>query len=156
MTCSHYYSWWTILFFSIFAVFRPNNDSNTISIQMNKFYPGKIYIGNWRFELFDFELFRVWPWRLIFRGLLRSEIFLSIESLYITSYLTSIDYFFLSIPFFRYLTSKFFLWPLVGTWGLTFFCYSKSHTWLPVYFLLTLSLYSRTVFKIIDFKVSRV
>ena len=47
------------------------------------------------------------------------------------------------------------LWPLEDIWGLTFFCHSKSHTWLPICVLLTLYLY-RTVFEIFEFKKSRV
>ena len=47
------------------------------------------------------------------------------------------------------------LWPSEDTSGLTFFCHSKSHTWLLIYVLLTLSLY-RSVFEIFEFKKSRV
>ena len=98
------------------------------------------------FEIFYLKVSRVWPkkWLLTFRGHLRSKIFLLFESLYETSYLISIDTFYL-VPFFRYSTSKFLridldLWHLYVTWGLKYFHYSKAHTWLPIYFLLTLSL----------------
>ena len=52
------------------------------------------------FEIFDFKVFSVWPWPLTFRGHLRSKIFSPFESSYMTSYLTSIDTFFLSRTFF--------------------------------------------------------
>ena len=48
------------------------------------------------FEIFDFEVFRVWPWPLTFRGHLRSKIFSLFDSPCMTSYLTSIDIFSLS------------------------------------------------------------
>ena len=58
------------------------------------------------FEIFDFKLIRVWPWPLTFRDHLRSNFFIPFESPYVTSYLTSIDTFYL-IPFLRYSTSNF-------------------------------------------------
>ena len=48
------------------------------------------------FEIFDFEVCRVWPWLLSFRGHLGSKIFSPFESPCMTSYLTSIDIFSLS------------------------------------------------------------
>ena len=48
------------------------------------------------FEIFDFEVFRVWPRPLTFKGHLGSKMFSLFESPYITSYLTSIDIFSLS------------------------------------------------------------
>ena len=48
------------------------------------------------FEIFDFKVFRVWPWPLTFIGHLRSKIFLQFENPYMTFYLTSIDIFSLS------------------------------------------------------------
>ena len=48
------------------------------------------------FEIFNFKVFRVWPWPLTSRGHLRSKIFSPFESPYRTSYLTSIDTFSLS------------------------------------------------------------
>ena len=86
------------------------------------------------FEIFDYKIFRVWPWPLTFRGHLRSKIFLPFKSPYITSYLTSIDTFYL-VPFLKYLTSKFLgfdLWPLEVTWGQKYFCHSNAHIWLPI------------------------
>ena len=69
------------------------------------------------FEIFDFKVFRVWPWPLIFRGHPRSKIFPLFESPYMTSYLTSIDTFSLSRTVFEIFDFKVFrVWP----WLLTF------------------------------------
>ena len=85
------------------------------------------------FEIFDFKVFRVWPWPLTFTGHQRSKIFLPFESPYMTSYLTSIDTFSLSLTVFEIFNFKVFrVWP----WPLTFL--------------------SHTVFEIFDFKVFRV
>ena len=89
------------------------------------------------FEIFDFKVFRVWPWPLTFRGHLGSKIFSPFESPYMTSYLTSIDIFSLSRTVSRYLTLKILgfdldLWPLEVTWGQKYFHHSKDHTWLPI------------------------
>ena len=54
------------------------------------------YLARTVFEIFDFEVFRVWPWPLIFGGHLGSKIFSPFGSPYRTSYLTSIDIFSLS------------------------------------------------------------
>ena len=43
------------------------------------------------FEIFDFKLFRVWPWPLTSKGHLGSKFFIPFESPYMTSCLTSID-----------------------------------------------------------------
>ena len=98
------------------------------------------------FEIFDFKVFRVWPWPLTFRGHLRSNIFSPFESPYMTSYLTPIDTFSLSRTFLRYSTSKFFrVWPWPLTFGVTlgqkYVHHSKAHICLPILFLLVLSLY---------------
>ena len=69
------------------------------------------------FEIFDFKVFGVWPWPLTFRGHLGSKIFSPFESPYMTSYLTSIDTFFLSRTVFRAIRLQSFrVWP----WPLTF------------------------------------
>ena len=69
------------------------------------------------FEIFDFKVFRVWPWPLTFRGHLGSKIFSPFESSYMTSYLTSIDSFSLSRTVFEIFDFKVFrVWP----WPLTF------------------------------------
>ena len=113
------------------------------------------------FEIFDFKLFRVWPWPLTFRAHPRSKIFSLFESPYMTSYLTSIDFFSPSRTVFEIFDFKVFrVWP----WPLTF----RGHLVSKIFPLFespymtsyltsidTLSL-SRTVSEIFDFKVLRV
>ena len=111
------------------------------------------------FEIFDFKVFRVWPWPLTFRGHLRSNICSPFESPYMTSYLTSIDTFSLSRNVFEIFDFKVFrVWPWPLTFGVTlgqkYFHHSKAHIWL--YIQLPLTSLSRTVFEIFDFKVFRV
>ena len=98
------------------------------------------------FEIFDFKVFRVWPWLLTFRGHLRSNIFSPFESAYMTSYLTPIDTFSLSRTVFEIFDFKFLgfdldLWPLGVTWGQKYFHHSKAHICFPILLLLALSLY---------------
>ena len=110
------------------------------------------------FEIFDFKVFRVWPWPLTFRGHLRSNICSPFESPYISSYLTSIDIFSLSRTVFEIFDFKVFtVWP----WLLTFRGHLRSNIFSPfespymTSYLTpidTFSLY-RTVFEIFDFKV---
>ena len=96
------------------------------------------------FEIFNIKVIRVWP--LTFSGHLGSKIFSPFESPYMTSYLTSIDTFSLSRTVWEIFDSKVFrVWPLTFdllgvTWG-QFFHHLKVHIWLPIYLLLTLSLY---------------
>ena len=110
------------------------------------------------FEIFDFKGFRVWPWPLTFRGHLGSKIFSLFESPYMTSYLTSIDTFFLSRTVFEILDFKiFWVWPrpltFRGHLGSKIFSPFKSLymtsylTSIDTFFL------SRTFFEIFDFKV---
>ena len=99
------------------------------------------------FEIFDFKVFRVWPWPLTFRGHLRSKIFSPFESPYMPSYLTSIGTFSLSRTVFEIFDFKVFrVWP----WPLTFRGHPEVKNiftiWKPIYdflfnFPLTLSLY---------------
>ena len=113
------------------------------------------------FEIFDFKVFRVWPWPLTFRGHLRSKIFLSFESPYMTSYLTSIDTFSLSHTIFEIFDFKVFrVWP----WPLTFRGHLRSKIFLSfespymTSYLTSIDTFSlsRTIFEIFDFKVFRV
>ena len=113
------------------------------------------------FEIFNFKVFRVWPWPLTFRGHLRSKIFPPFESPYMTSYLTSIDTFYL-VPFSRYSILKFLgfdldLWSLEVTWGQKYFRHSKAHTWMTSY-LTSIDIFSlsRTVIEKIRVKLFRV
>ena len=98
------------------------------------------------FEIYDFKLFRVWPWTLTSKGHLRSKCFLSFESPYMTSYLTSIDTFSLSRTVFEIFDFKLFrVWPwkrpLKIIWGQKILYHSKAHIWLPIRLLWTPSLY---------------
>ena len=69
------------------------------------------------FEIFDFKVFRVWPWLLTIMAHPKSKIFPSFESPYMTSYLTFIDTFSLSRTVFEIFDFKGFrVWP----WPLTF------------------------------------
>ena len=113
------------------------------------------------FEIFDFKVFRVWPWPLTFRVHLESKIFPLFESPYLTSYLTSIDTFSLSRTVFEIFDFKVFrAWP----WPLTYRSHLKSKIF-PLFESPYLTSYitsidtfslSRTVFEIFDFKVFRV
>ena len=108
------------------------------------------------FETFDFKVFRVWPWPLTFRGHPRSKIFLLFESPYMTSYLTSVDTFFLSRTVFEIFDFKVFrVWP----WPLTFRGHARSKISPPfespymTFYLTPIDTFflSRTVFEIFDF-----
>ena len=113
------------------------------------------------FEIFDFKVFRVWPWPLTFRGHQRSKIFSSFEIPYMTSYLTSIDTFSLSRTVFEIFNFKVFrVWP----WPLTFRGHLRSKIFPPfespymTSYLTSIDTFSlsRTVFEIFDFKIFRV
>ena len=112
-------------------------------------------------EIFDIKVFRVWPWPLTFRGHLRSKIFSSFESPYMTSYLTSIDTFSLSRTVFEIFNFKVFrVWP----WPLTFRGHLRSKIFspfespYPISYLTSIETFSlsRTVFEIFDLKIFRV
>ena len=113
------------------------------------------------FEIFDFKVFRVWPWPLTFRGHPRWKIFPLFESSYMTSYSTPIDIFSLSRTVFEIFDFKGFR---VWSWPLTFRGDPRSKIfspfespYMPSYLtsIDTFSL-SRTVFEIFDSKVFRV
>ena len=114
------------------------------------------------FEIFDFEVFRVWPWPLTPKGHLGSKKIIPFGRPYMTSYLTSMDIVSLSRTVFEIFDFEVFrVWP----WPLT----SKGHLgskkiiiplerpYMTSYlsFMDTISL-SRTVFEIFDFEVFRV
>ena len=113
------------------------------------------------FEIFDFKVFRVWPWLLTFRGHPRPKIFSLFENSYMTSYLTSIDTFSLSRTVFETFDFKVFrVWP----WPLTFRGHPRSNIFplfgspYMTFYLTPIDTFSlsRTVFEIFDFKVFRV
>ena len=69
------------------------------------------------FEIFDFKVFRGWPWPLTSKGHLGSKNFIPFENPYMTSYLTSID----TISLFRsvfeifdFKVSRGWPWPLTS------------------------------------------
>ena len=113
------------------------------------------------FEIFDFKVFRVWPWPLTFRGHLRIKIFSPFDSPCVTSYLTSIDIFSLSrtvFEIFDFEVCRVWPWPLTfrGHLGSKIFppfespCMTSYLTSIDIFSL------SRTVFEIFDFTIFRV
>ena len=113
------------------------------------------------FEIFDFKVFRFWPWPLTFRGHQSSKIFSSFDNPYMTSYQTSIDIFSLSRTVFEIFDFKVFrVWP----WPLTFRGHQRSKIFPPfespymTTYLTPIDTFSlsRTVFEIFDIKVFRV
>ena len=113
------------------------------------------------FEIFDFKVFRVWPWPLTFRGHLMSKIFSPFESPCTTSYLTSIDIFSLSCTVFEIFDFKDFrvwLWPLTFRGHLRSKIFSPFESPCMIFYLTSIDNFSlsRTVFEIFDFEVFRV
>ena len=113
------------------------------------------------FDIFDFKAFRVWPWPLTSKSHLGSENVIPFESLYKTSYLTSMDNISLSRTVFEIFDFKVFrVWP----WPLTPKSHLGSKNVIPFESLYMTSYLtsmdnislSRTVFEIFDFKVFRV
>ena len=113
------------------------------------------------FEIFDFKVFRVWPWPLTTKGHLGSNISIPFESPYMTSYLTSMDIISLSRTVFEIFDFKIFRvwpWPLTSSGHLGSKCFILFESPYMTSYLIsmdTISL-SRTVFEIFDFKVFRV
>ena len=80
-----------------------------------------IFLSHTVFEIFDFKVFRVWPWPLTPKGHLRSIIFIPFESPYMTFYSTSMDNISLSRTVFEIFDFKVFRvwpWPLTPKWHL--------------------------------------
>ena len=113
------------------------------------------------FEIFDFKVFRVWPWPLTPEGHLGSKNYMPFESPYMTSYLTSMDTISLSRTVFEIFDFEVFrVWP----WPLTpkghlgskkFIPFERPYMTSYLTSMDTISL-SRTVFEIFDFEVFRV
>ena len=113
------------------------------------------------FEIFDFKMFRVWPWPLTPKGHLGSKIFILFESPYMISYLTSMDTISLSLTVFEIFDLKNFrVWP----WPLTpkghlgsknFISFERPYMTSYLTFMDTISP-SLTVSEILDFKMFRV
>ena len=98
------------------------------------------------FEIFDFKVFRVWPWPLTPKGHLGSIKIIPFERPYMTSYLTSMDTISLSRTVFEIFDFKVFrVWPwpltLKVIWGQKKSYHSKGHIWLPIWLLWIPSLY---------------
>ena len=92
------------------------------------------------FEIFDFKVFKVWPWPLTPKGHLGSKNVIPFESPHMTSYLTSMDNISLSRTVFEIFDSNFLgfhldLWPLKVIRGQTISYHSEAHIWLPIWFL---------------------
>ena len=113
------------------------------------------------FEIFDFKIFRVWPWPLTPRGYLGSKNVIPFESSYMTSYLTSINTISLSRTVFEIFDFKIFgvwLWPLTPKGHLgskNFILFENSYMTSYLTSLNTVS-QSLAVFEIFDFKIFRV
>ena len=112
-------------------------------------------------EIFDFKIFRVWPWSLTLKGHLGSKEFIPFESPYMTCYLTSMDNISLSRTVFEIFDFKVFrIWP----WPLTPKGHLGSKNFIPFQnpymtsYLTSMNnnSLSRTVFEIFDFEVFRV
>ena len=113
------------------------------------------------FEIFDFKVFRVWPWPLTPKGHLGSTNFIPFERPYMTSYLTSMDTISLSLTVLEIFDFKVFrVWP----WPLTFKGHLGSKKFIPferpymtsyLTSMDTISL-SLTALELFDFKVFRV
>ena len=113
------------------------------------------------FEIFDFEVFRVWLWPLTPEAYLKSKNFIPFESPYMISYLTSNDTISLSRTVFEISAFEVFRvwqWPLTpkGHLGSKNFIPFESPymiSYLTYIYIISLS---RTFFEIFDFKVFRV
>ena len=110
-------------------------------------------------EIFDFQVFGVWPWPLTFRGHQRSKISLPF-GMPMHDFLSNFywHYSLYLVPFSRYSTSKFFgFWP----WPLTFRGHQRSKIFSPfessymTSYLSSIDPFSlsRTVLEIFDFQV---
>ena len=98
------------------------------------------------FEIFDFKVFRVWPWPLTFGVTLGQKYVHHSKAHICLPILLLLALYLYLVPFLRYSTSKFLgfdleLWPLGVTWGQKYFHHSKAHICLPILLLLALSLY---------------
>ena len=124
-------------------------------------YMDSISLSRTVFEIFDFKVFRVWPWPLTLKGHLGSEKFIPFERSYMTSYLTSMDTISLShtdLEIFDFKVFRVWPWPLTPKGHLgskTIIPFERPYMTSYLTSMDTISL-SRTVFEIFDFKVFRV
>ena len=113
------------------------------------------------FEIFDFSVFRVWPWPLTPKGHAGLKILIPFESPYMTSYLNSMDNISLSrtvLEIFDFEISRVWPWPS-NPWGhlgsKNIMPFGSPYMTSYLTSMDTISL-SRTVLEIFDFKVFRV
>ena len=98
------------------------------------------------FEIFDFEVFRVWPWPLTPEDHLGSKkLYYSKGPIWLPIWLLWTPSLYL-VLFSRYSTSMFLgfdldLWSMKVIWGQNFLSNSKGHIWLLIWLLWTPSLY---------------
>ena len=97
-------------------------------------------------EIFDFEVFRVWPWPVSPKSHLGSTNFIVFERPYMTCYLTSMDNISLFRTVFEIFDVKIFRvwpwpWPLKNIWGQKISYHLKAHIWLAIWLSWTISLY---------------
>ena len=124
-------------------------------------YMDTISLSRTVFEIFDFKVFRVWPWPLTPKGHLGSKTIMPFERPYMTSYLTYMVTISLSRTVFEIFDFKVFRvwpWPLTPKGHLgskTIMLFERSYMTSYLTYVDTISL-SRTVFEIFDFKVFRV
>ena len=113
------------------------------------------------FEIFDFKVFRVWPWPLTPKGHLGSNfLYHSKAHIWLAIWLLWTIFLYL-VPFSRYSTSKFLgfdldLWPLKVIWCQKNLYHSKAHIWLPIFDFYVQHLSILFVFEIFNFKVFEV
>ena len=112
-------------------------------------------------EIFDFKVFRVWPWPLTPKGHLGSKNFIPFESPYMTSYLTSMNNISPSRTVFEIFDFKILgfdldLWPQKVIWGPKNFIPFESLYMTSYLTSMDNISPSRTVFEIFDFEIFRV
>jgi len=113
------------------------------------------------FEIFDFDVFRVWHWPLTPEGHLGSKNCIQFERPYMTAYLTAMDSISLSrtvLEIFDFKVFRGWPWPLTpeGHLGsIKFIPFERPYMTSYLTYMNSISL-SRTVFEIFDFKVFRV
>ena len=109
-------------------------------------------------EIFDFKVFRVWPWPLTPKSHMGSKMLLPFERPYMTSYLTSIDTIFLShivLEIFDFKVFRVWPWPLTPEGHLgskNFIPFERPYLISYLTSMDTISL-SLTALEIFDFKV---
>ena len=113
------------------------------------------------FEIFEFKVFKVWPWPLTSKSHLGSKYLILIESPYMTSYMTSMNTICLSrtvFEIFEFKVSRVWPQPLTSKghlWSKNGIPFESPYTTSYLIFMDTTSS-SRTISVIFDFKVFRI